>query len=228
MNIPPRSIDGDWPAKLFLWVRDGLWAWLAFVTVALGVVAAFHWAEVSPACAEKIVRIGGLAFQIFGIASVAAGIAKTRRDFGHAPIWRRLREYFKRFPPPLKEAPPAITGIFGGANARMTATATLTVRPRDGATVDERIQFLEQQIDTLQNRLRDADVAIRSGLKKAEDDLAQEARVRKDGDNNLHGKLESTATGGLQISAAGVIWLLVGAVMSTASQEIACWITSGP
>ena len=43
-------------------------------------------------------------------------------------------------------------------------------------------------------------------------------------DERTRGMLETTAIGGVHISAIGATWLFVGVVLSTAAPEIASWV----
>lgn len=53
------------------------------------------------------------------------------------------------------------------------------------------------------------------------DFLKREERTRAQEDQAIREKLEATETGGLHISAMGVLWLFIGVTLSTAATEIA-------
>jgi hypothetical protein len=55
--------------------------------------------------------------------------------------------------------------------------------------------------------------------------LHEERCLRKEEDEETRRKLSLSQTGGLSISAMGLVWLFWGVILSTASTEIAKWFT---
>jgi hypothetical protein len=66
--------------------------------------------------------------------------------------------------------------------------------------------------------------AAEAELLKQAEALREAEWRREEADRQLHSLQEDTATGGLDQSAAGVLLLLIGVVMSTIPHELACWL----
>jgi hypothetical protein len=70
-------------------------------------------------------------------------------------------------------------------------------------------------------------VQVQHGLdhetRRITSELDEERRIRKEEDKETRRKLALSQTGGLSISAMGLVWLFWGIILSTASTEIAKW-----
>jgi hypothetical protein len=77
------------------------------------------------------------------------------------------------------------------------------------------INLLHERI-TQNEREIDQQLSGISGL------LKSERQSREGDDQSIRAKLETTATGGIHISAIGTVWLFVGVILSTAAVEISC------
>ncbi|HEX7677591.1 MAG TPA: hypothetical protein VF713_05665, partial [Thermoanaerobaculia bacterium] len=61
-------------------------------------------------------------------------------------------------------------------------------------------------------------------LRKSKDGLAAEAAARQGEVEQIRKMLDTTATGGVHITAIGATWLFIGVVLSTAAPELANWL----
>lgn len=61
-------------------------------------------------------------------------------------------------------------------------------------------------------------------MQKIIEKVSTESQHRMSEDEALAKKLESTATGGVHITAMGAVWLFVGVSLSTAGTELALWL----
>jgi hypothetical protein len=203
----------SWIKAIKYWLWESRFFWLAFVVVAAPIVASFCWPH------EYFLRYAGLFLQFLGILTVAWGIWKTRELFGHPSFLMRIREWLRRFPP------------YGGrtmtASARAVVTGAASARAsvRRGippnATLEQRIEVLERNLQLVDDELSQTQKEVEEGLRKRSDAIEREAKIRAQSDQELRERLTATATGGLDISAMGALWLLVGVIMSTIPAELA-------
>lgn len=200
-----------------------LWPWLAdakFVWLALGVNALALVISLRPGTNEPLIRMVGLALQLFGIASVIWGISETRALFGHASIARKATDWLRRFPLLRRDA----IVLSGCASVSMSAgngRAFGTHGPGPNSTVESRLTALESNINTIHDRISATQNEIDQERQKSADALKQEEMGRRQEDAAIREKLEVTGTGGVHISAIGASWLFVGVILSTAAPEIA-------
>jgi len=162
----------------------------------------------------------GLLLQLLGLYTVLRGISATRTLFAlptftaSALTW--LRSFPRRHPPPV-----TISGVgaIGSASAFGRASVRAALGPNP--TLEDRVHVLEQNLASIDKYT----VALQQQVDEAKyitkEALTKERLLRQTEVHSLSRKLELTETGGLDISLVGLVWLMVGLVMSTASYELA-------
>jgi hypothetical protein len=190
------------------------WTCLIFTCIAIGI----SFRSNTP---ENVIRLTGLFLQILGIFLVFTGISETRDFFGHKSLLRKVRAWFSRFP--LKSRKIAITGTASIVETGDYASAT----GGHGLHSSESCSTIESRFDTIQKNILLLNELITQTHKDANDKfekskllLQQETESRKTQDTIILQKIESVATGGFYLSEIGTVWLLVGAILSTAAIEI--------
>jgi hypothetical protein len=170
---------------------------------------------------EPIIRIAGLLLQLVGISTVVYGIDQTRRLFGHPSLVNAGMAWLSSFPrlhPPPRVA---VLDIDTGTIRLTGSGVALRHRAAPGATLETRVHVLESNIDSLERRLEATEGHLGEAAKTAAEGLLEEGQVRQGQVDAIREKLEATETGGLAISLMGLIWLVVGLILATASQELA-------
>jgi hypothetical protein len=191
---------------------------LGLLVVAVPVFLGLHYGA-----DEAMIRITGMVLQLFGIGTVALGIHKTRREFGHPSIFRVWHQRLKRFLPFGKREVTGTAHItLPGVTCNARGHASVSVEP--GATIEARVQALEENLQIVHNRINQAQNEMDQEFRKCSEALKHEERARDREDQKILSKLEATATGGLHISAMGALWLFVGVIMSTIPAELAKWL----
>ena len=168
---------------------------------------------------EPHIRWAGLGLQLAGVLSVACGVASTRKQFGHPSTIDRAMTFIREWP----RYPKPSTGIAASLQAvgAMSATGTVPVGMAPEQTVEARLAALEQQLKDIVTKAANDAAEIRRQLRDHRGLIEAESASRSEGDANLHLQLEMTATGGLDLSLCGVLWLLVGTTFGTISPELA-------
>jgi len=210
--------------RLQLWLRAMIrWlgaAWLAWLALAALLIAGLCVALAG--AHEPSVRIVGLALQVLGIGTVALGIRKTRKLFGRPSLLSVIRLWLKRFPRYGGQVISASGDVTGGATS-VRARAYQTANPVDGS-VEARLDALETSVRHIHERISGVATELDQQARDHGDAIERERHARAAEQQRLWDRLEATETGGLSLSAVGVLWLGVGVIMSTAAPEIARWL----
>ncbi len=209
----------SWLRALVRWLADArvLWLCLSVVVVAISVV---FW---GPWNAERRVRLTGMVLQCCGVATVAWGVRKTRQLFGHASLTSRARAWLGQFPTRGPRVYTA-TGSGGLTSGGAAVVAFGHVAPRADASLEDRVAAVESDMRELSDRLFRTDHQLDTEVRERSAALAEERHARELEDQRLRTRLEMSATGGLQITAMGVVWLLLGVLLGAASREISFFV----
>jgi hypothetical protein len=160
---------------------------------------------------------------MLGIGTVIWGISATRKQFGHPPVISLVLSWLRRCPLIRRQAHLQPEGI--SVSASVVGGRLVTVfTPNPNAPLEQRLKHIEQGLETVQKRIESAESQIDSESSVAHGNLLAEKRAREDADKDVLSALESSSTGGVYISAIGALWLFVGVILSTASQELAAWL----
>jgi hypothetical protein len=201
------------------WIAEPRPFWLCTFVVAASVGFAFLGGT-----SETKIRIVGLFLQLCGIGTVAWGIRETRELFGYPGFVERLVDWFKRIPK-LKPKPShsEVKIVLPLPQVTMRGHSWRTSGPE--ATIEERLEAVEANLLDVNQGLIQVQQWIDHETRRIMSELTEEQRVRKEEDEETRRKLTLSHTGGLTISAIGLVWLFCGVILNTASTEIAKWFT---
>ncbi len=167
---------------------------------------------------ESHLRWSGGILQLAGIVTVAIGLSKTRKLFGLPNLGSSVCEWWK--------------GVFaviagqGGEERADKVTAAIMSRshlvahagppnvPED-ATLRERVEWLEERYAILRKDVRDLKNGTGKRIKEVQEQLADEAKARKTGDQKNEKLIAEASIGGLHLETVGVLWLAVGVALAT-------------
>ena len=212
-DIGKLRLTISWLKQLAVWLSRARMLGLAIIPIVIS--GAYLWCE---HLTEPHVRWTGLALQLTGVLSVAFGVASTRRMFGQPSLFARVRAYISdvpRFPRPATNVAIAVSGL----NA-MTSAGNVTIGVAPEQTIEARLLELEHRVSEIATKAAKDTAEIRGDLRKQNALLVAESANRSDGDILLHRQVEMTATGGLDLSLCGLLWLLVGSVFGTIPLEL--------
>ena len=204
--------------SLVRWLAEGKYVWLAGGISAVALALALR-----PGSSEPLIRWTGLVLELLGIGTVVWGIADTRAFFGHTPVLTAAIAWIGRFPLTKKSIVLAATGI-ASATAVGNVRAQVTYGAGSNPTVEARLDALDKSITAIHDRITRAEREMDEQFSKTKKNLATEILSRNVEDERTRKMLETTATGGVHISAIGAVWLFVGLVLSTAAPEVAAWL----
>jgi chromosome segregation ATPase len=91
------------------------------------------------------------------------------------------------------------------------------------AALERQIEAIGKNVDRLRGRLNELQEQLDKRFREHAEALDHETITRAQDDEHLRNRLEAAETGGLHITFAGVVWLLVGVLFATLPQEILGW-----
>ena len=201
-----------------LWFRMGWPFWLIVGVFFILFVAPNHSTALGPTTEGRI-RFAGMFFQVIGFFVALLGVNDTLRNLGLGSIPSRVWNYFRDFPL-FQGHKPTVIKAQGISVATSVGKALATSRIRADASVDEKIEFLQRQVESIQKNIFDESVKrekaveeLQKLVKEKFDSLAEEVEKLR---NDSVKKIEGDA----RLEALGVLLFLVGIVLSTASTEI--------
>jgi hypothetical protein len=203
------------------------WSWhIAFLLA--GLLAAYLVGHVLRT-REASIRTAGGVLQVLGILSVALGISQLRRSFGLkgtvaeviAELLHLAKTAVERVAQLFGRRPAAISVVGGDALAFASARARVKVRSGPNASVDDRITLLEGLIDALENALSTLQDTIDRDREQLNKTLDAERHAREEGFKALEDRITSLAVGGIRLQTVGLVWLFLGVLLATWSQELA-------
>ncbi len=200
-----------YPRRLGAWLRTG---GLGIGTVGLNVAASVYaFASLGPDH-ETWVRAIGAALQCIGVMFVIVGVLMTRAQFGLPSLRGAVLGWFRGFPVLFpKTQYISMDGVLGMPMSIGEISVRQGLRPN--ATPDEKIAYVLQEVERQSGELS----AFKKSTQQQNDELralisAEEAK-RVSEVREVRKLLTAHATGGLDLSFCGAIFLLVGVVLGT-------------
>ena len=212
-----------WLRAIGFWLRRvpivGVYWWaIAVVIASVAVTGLCGWTE-------KAFRITGMFLQLGGVLTVVWGILKTRSDFGQPTVRSQFKSWFKEFPSfhPRQVTSKvtidaSLSGLFGDIYAYSTHG------PATDTTLEGRVKHLEGIVKELSEGQAKAQIAVRRAEQKAQEALNAQSSWLVVQIADVSKRVETTATGGVHLSAVGVVLLFVGTVFGGAAPELGNWL----
>lgn len=206
-----------WLREIYRWVRrvpiTRHYCWvIAVVGASVVVVGAYCWTE-------QAFRLAGMFLQLGGVLTVVWGILTTRAEFGQPTSRSQFKMWIKIFP---LLHPPTITVT---ANGKITGLSGKgygysTHGPAADQTIEGRLGHLESIVKKLEMEQGKTHIAALQAEEKAQQALETQARLFSGQIDTVAKRIEATATGGVHVSAVGVVLLFVGTVFGGAALEL--------
>ncbi len=153
----------------------------------------------------------GTGFLVTGVLVAAQGISDVRREWTGRPGWvATVLTWLRLRPRPLHQV--SVLHQFGWNN--LFDPLTDWTKPAPSSTVEERLEWLEDQMLAVGKHLNDLHAGLRTERTDRVAGDSQEAEARTAGDDAIRKSLADRAGGGLRLQAWGVVFLLAGTVMT--------------
>jgi hypothetical protein len=206
-------IRSAWPT----WVGVGGF----FLAIGLGWWLAWLLPSLSPTAAR--IRNAGMVLQLLGVSMVAAGLSKVRREFGRPSLLDRVGTWCKGFAP-LFRWPRTVSvsvPVLTAGSTALTGKARVRGHAGPNAPIQHRLSTLEANVDLLQQEINDEVRELREALVILKEHADRENSERRSAHEELRGKVEEFAVGGLSLETLGVVWLWLGVIGTSIPDELA-------
>lgn len=176
---------------------------------------------------EKRFRFTGLALELSGIGTVVYGLNETLKLFLGEHLLHIIPKWFKRFPK-FRDDSRTIKGstTFTLKPATGSAFGTSTLTPN--SSIENRVTFLEEQLEQVHLQLYKNRIDFENELKKLSDAFNSERNTREDKDKQAKEVHKEFVVREVYTELMGIIWLIMGASLATVSKELASIFCSCP
>ncbi len=204
-----------WAARIAIWLIDPWRAWSALALVLLMPLVCSTmfsgW--------EQRLRISGMLLELLGLSTVAMGLHQTRKLFQRPSLGPLFVDWIRRFPrfrvDTRINVPTAATTVTAHAPTIHELTFT-----NSSASINERVSALEKALKEVNNQIQQVQRDIQDEGRNRQSEHSAEQQQREAKERKLRTLIEESSAGGLYIETIGVLWLLVGVVLATSSNEL--------
>jgi len=200
------------------WLFGPRHVWACLLVTAVALIFCLR-----PGTSEPVIRLTGLALQLLGVLTVAWGIAETRRFFGLPPLRSKVKAWLEAAPFRRSQTVSAVGHATLGAPTGKARGYGMH-GPGENPTVESRLEALEKNLAVVHQRITGLEQEYDQELRSLSERIRAENGSLKAELGQVRGRLEGFGTGGVRVSAMGVVWLFLGLVLSTAGVEIAEWL----
>lgn len=200
------------------WILDAWRVWCPILVVALVLVLASF---LTLPHSERMIRLCGLAFQLFGIVTVIEGLRGRRRLFNRPSLFESVGKWFRGRP---RWTPKSQTVSVSGVGAVMFAgnvTAFGWCGAAVNASVEDRLAALEVNAESLRKRQDETADELRKANANLSDAVAKERDERGSALAGLRLQIDNLGAGSLHIEMMGIYWVIAGTVLATVPAELA-------
>lgn len=207
-------------------------SWISYAAVlVLGSVFAYLAGSLHSRPEGEIRLTAGI-LELMGIGCVVFGISDVRRQFKLKPLPSEVRgellKFFadiiarlRRFLGLRQDAIAPVTGLVAHAVLSVSARGRGKVRPGPQASLEERVQSLEQIVDGMQDAVWRIEDDLLHETAEREKVLAGERVSREAADKELEHEIHQYAVGGIRLEIVGLLWLALGVSLATWAAELA-------
>jgi hypothetical protein len=193
--------------------------WVPFVCVAAATLLGY----LISGEVELRIRYFGLGFELAGIVTVALGLEERRKLFERPRllqgVWDRVKHWVSIWWKPQTRVIEIRTGdtVMVGLTGKLSVWRGISSE----APLQERVAALEVNLTTLKDEQGDISKRLQEEERKRDEAVTSERRAREEFDQQLNRRLQELGAGNLHLEWLGVIWLLIGVILTTTSSELA-------
>ena len=172
-----------------------------------------------PEATERLIRCTGLTLQLAGVLTVVWGVTSTRRLLGLTSLRCAFWNWFN--------ACPLIVRAYVGRVSSATVTATsssprayVSLAGRTHESIESRLAEIEGALDTLAIDQQGFDERVRTRIDALHETVAPLLTAQREAQSALAAKFQGYGLSGLRVSAIGAVWLFVGSILATLSNEL--------
>lgn len=190
--------------------------------IRLVVPALVVWAAVALTIRPEVAwRSAGGALELLGFLLAAYGLQEKLARFTDRPsvrerIIRFLRRRWRRFKMLFGWKPEPITlSAEEGSVAVASGSARATVKAGPDASLDHRLEVLEQEIEAIRSWIKDVEQASREGRSELQDKIDNLRGDLRQLEEKVEHLVARLAVGSLHLEVTGLLWFALGVFFST-------------
>lgn len=198
-------------------LKDAWPTWLALGGIALPVTVGWVFSQDVSAA----VRYAGTALQVLGLATVTIGLSETRRLFGRPSLPRKIWRWFRQLAAAFATPKPITLQVSDAVSVAMTGDARVVRGAGPGASLEDRVSVLEENLSRLRDELDVKKQEFRQEIQTVREHIERETQERRAENQQAARRIEEMAVGGLHLEIVGLSWLVLGVVGTSIPDEIA-------
>jgi hypothetical protein len=193
------------------------WLCLVGTLFVLGLGVYLKWGE-------KTIRIAGLGFQVIALIVAVVTIEGVRTTLDMPGVFPSLTHSAARL---FKSNSGAASGegapLEGSAGDTSMGIGTLTVH-HNNLSAEDRFNVIEDQLAKVEAMAGRDNLLLTKAIRDTQDDVAHRDQAHVAAMKALKELVVELLTGGLPLALFGIVWLFIGAVLSSLPNEVATWI----
>lgn len=200
------------------WLKRGWPLWASGLLAGVGLAV---WL-VAPHTQTTVRRVG-LFYEALGVCVVIVEFVRAMQRHGVPLPHVRLLRYFRDMP--IRRQNFVIGVGAGGVGLRGHAVGTSGATARASQSIEQRVDALERALSAARTEVARVDERVTAEEQARAAAVAGEANQRVQEDARLVAAIREIEVGGLALSLFGLLWLLVGMLLTTGTEE-ACMLLS--
>jgi len=196
------------------WLRDASTLWrfvfgVAIICVSVDWVG--YWLRL-----DRIDRLPyeGWILELLGLTLVAFDLAKKLELFDQTSVVGRALEWFGRFPL-FNQDQVVVVGAAHFAIEGATLSARGKIKVKEGATTEEKVEFLMRQVDNIDDRIHDLRVQIKTGIEDGLEGIEKRISNIEEEIAAVQSQAVKAHVGDISLEVVGLGWILIGLTLAT-------------
>lgn len=202
-----------------------------FTTILFGCAGVLGAIAISFLLRDDVVaawRMTGGLLELAGFSTVAISLGRKLRPFTEGPpLTERIRQRFRKvwrwilskLGREREGKTVSISGEAGGIGLA-GGEARLSVRPADDADVERWIEYLDEELEALWERVATVSRKHRERTDRLEGKLKEVRRESRESDRRVEELVERIAVGSLRWEILGLAWFVLGVVATTWAPQL--------
>ncbi|MGK2942356.1 MAG: hypothetical protein ACSLFJ_11860 [Immundisolibacter sp.] len=212
-GTPTRLLNYFRAYGLWLFVRPRV-AWKCALVVAIAVLVCIIFQT------ELAVRAVGMTLEVLGLFVAGWGLVKTRRDFEKPSLRALIKNWWGARPRTRSNIHHATAGAIAGGSSSVSGVGGTAISA--DASIEQQLTALIAKLERLCRDFGELKRNQEALSEKMRTWIAHQSEAHASLATELNTKLERTVADGLLVALVGLVWVLLGSILSTMSSEISC------
>lgn len=188
------------------------WLWHVIV-LSIGFLATYLMSTFLPGRRSEAYATFAALLQFIGVLTVAKGIADLRGELGLPSVWKELRDELREDWNRLRGRR-HVNIVAGTGSLTLSGLApTIKIGLAPGATLDQQLQHLQNQIDSLSQLAQTLDKRVSDEAKARADAITALSEDTERKREQLWDRVKSIHSGGIRLETVCLAWVAVGSIL---------------